>query len=131
MRRRAGLCAIGALAICALAPATAFAHGLVSRSDLPIPQWLFAWAAVLVLVLSFVGLAVLWPKPKLEDRSARRLFGVPAWVGARLCSSRGRRLRARRLQRPCGQPDVDGEPGTDVRVRALLGRAGAAQRVAG
>jgi len=42
------------------------AHGLVARSDLPIPQWLFGWAAALVLVVSFVGLAVLWPEPKLE-----------------------------------------------------------------
>lgn len=46
------------------------AHGLVQRADLPIPEWLFAWAAAIVLVASFAGLAVLWPKPKLQQ---------PAW----------------------------------------------------
>ena len=42
------------------------AHGLVGRTDLPIPAWLFGWAAAVVLVVSFVALAVLWPKPRLE-----------------------------------------------------------------
>jgi len=36
------------------------AHGLVGRTDLPIPKWLFGWAAAVVLVLSFAALAVLW-----------------------------------------------------------------------
>ena len=27
-----------------------FAHGLVQRNQLPIPEWLFAWAAALVLI---------------------------------------------------------------------------------
>jgi hypothetical protein len=49
------------------------AHGLVSRSDLPIPEWLFAWAAAMVLVVSFVALAVLWPRPKLQDSGWRAL----------------------------------------------------------
>lgn len=40
-------------------PASASAHGLASRSDLPIPQWPFGWAAALVLVVAFVGLAML------------------------------------------------------------------------
>ena len=33
-----------------LAPGGASAHGLVQREQLPIPQWLFAWAAAAVLV---------------------------------------------------------------------------------
>lgn len=41
------------------------AHGIVGRSDLPIPEWLFGWAAAVVLVVSFVALAVLWPEPRL------------------------------------------------------------------
>ena len=54
------------------------AHGLVGRSDLPIPEWLFGWAAAIVLIVSFVALAVLWPEPKLEgDRGWRRLFALP------------------------------------------------------
>jgi len=49
-----------------LAPAAAQAHGLTVRADLPLPAWLFAWAAAVVLVLSFVALAVLWRQPLLE-----------------------------------------------------------------
>lgn len=49
------------------------AHGLVGRSDLPIPEWLFGWAAAVVLIVSFVALAVLWPEPKLEKDGFRTL----------------------------------------------------------
>ncbi len=51
------------------------AHGLVARSDLPIPEWLFGWAAAMVLVVSFVALAVLWPEPKLQTEHWRPLPG--------------------------------------------------------
>jgi hypothetical protein len=60
------------------------AHGIVSRADLPIPEWLFAWAAAMVLVVSFIGLAVLWPEPKLRDPGWRAL---PRGLG-RVLSSR-------------------------------------------
>lgn len=80
MIQRAGACLVGALVVGALAPTSALAHGLASRSDLPIPQWLFGWAASLVLVVSFAGLAVLWRRPALEDTPSRRLLSVPAWV---------------------------------------------------
>jgi len=56
----------------ALAP-EADAHGISQRSDLPIPEWLFAWAAAVVLVISFVALASLWPTPRLEGDDWRRL----------------------------------------------------------
>ncbi|MDX6656546.1 MAG: hypothetical protein QOH62_1339, partial [Solirubrobacteraceae bacterium] len=77
MRRR--LTAAGAWAlVAALAlPASAAAHGLVGKQDLPIPRWLFAWGAAIVLVVSFVGLAVLWPKPRLEQPRQRRVLRVP------------------------------------------------------
>jgi hypothetical protein len=52
------------------------AHGIVGRSDLPIPEWLFGWAAAVVLVVSFVALAVLWPEPKLSRASFRPLPGL-------------------------------------------------------
>ena len=59
--------AVLATVACGLAlPQGAAAHGLVGRADLPVPQWLFAYAATLVLVISFVALAVLWPSPKLQ-----------------------------------------------------------------
>jgi hypothetical protein len=51
------------------------AHGLVARSDLPIPEWLFGWAAAMVLVVSFVALAVLWPDPRLQEDGWRPLPG--------------------------------------------------------
>ena len=51
------------------------AHGIVGRADLPIPEWLFGWAAAMVLVISFVALAVLWPRPRLQDEEFRPLPG--------------------------------------------------------
>jgi hypothetical protein len=56
------------------------AHGLVGRTDLPIPKWLFGWAAAVVLVLSFAALALLWPKPVLQEERGRRLFRMPRFV---------------------------------------------------
>ena len=60
--------AVGALA----APAPAAAHGLVGRADLPIPEWLFGWAAAVVLIVSFAALALLWQEPRLEGRDSFR-----------------------------------------------------------
>jgi hypothetical protein len=65
-------------------PVAAQAHGLVQRANLPIPEWLFGWAAAVVLVASFAALAVLWPKPRLEDDTAWR--ALPAGIGKALGS---------------------------------------------
>ncbi|WP_028064818.1 hypothetical protein [Solirubrobacter soli] len=62
-----------AAAVALLVPGVAEAHGLVQRQQLPIPQWLFAWAAAAVLVISFFALAVLWPQPRLEQDSWKPL----------------------------------------------------------
>ena len=65
-------------------PAAAGAHGLVQRASLPIPEWLFAWAAALVLVISFVALSVLWPRPRLEQPKWRPLpWGLGRILGGR------------------------------------------------
>ena len=66
--------ALGVLAF----PVGALAHGLVGRADLPVPEWLFAWAAAAVLVITFVALAILWHEPKLQGPvGVKRLFRWP------------------------------------------------------
>jgi len=59
------------------------AHGIVGRTDLPIPEELFVFMAVVVLLVSFVALAVLWPTPRLQDGGFRPL---PRTVSAILSS---------------------------------------------
>lgn len=78
-RRLAALTGAALLGGLLVAP-EASAHGIVGVQDLPIPRWLFGWAATIVLVVSFVALAVLWPKPKLQDARERRLLGVPRFL---------------------------------------------------
>src|SRR3954451_23975357 len=58
-------------------PDAASAHGIGGASDLPIPGWLFAWGATAVLIVSFVALGVLWPKPRLESMGLRPAFVLP------------------------------------------------------
>ena len=59
-------------------PASAQAHGIVGKADLPIPVWLFSWTAAIVLVISFVALSTMWTRPQLQEPHERRLFGLPA-----------------------------------------------------
>jgi hypothetical protein len=82
-RRRAPLVAVAAAPLVAF-PAVADAHGLAQRSNLPIPEWLFGWAATIVLVASFAALAALWPTPRLERPSWRPL---PGGLGSALGST--------------------------------------------
>jgi len=64
--------------IAALAfPEIASAHALVGRRDLPVPAWLFAWGASLVLIASFGLLSVAWTRARLQEEEWRPL---PAWV---------------------------------------------------
>ena len=79
--RAAAWAAGAALAAPLLAPSSAYAHALVGRKDLPIPEWLFAWGASVVLIVSFAALAVLWRSPRLEDEGWRPL---PGWVSRAL-----------------------------------------------
>jgi hypothetical protein len=82
--RRLALQAAGALLIAAVAlPAVAQAHGLIQRANLPLPEWLFGYAAAAVLIVSFVALAILWPEPRLERDRWRPL---PGHVGRALGS---------------------------------------------
>lgn len=81
------LCA-GLSAAAAAWPQAASAHGLVGRAYLPVPTWLFAWAAGAVLVLSFVALSRMWSSPRLERAQRRRLFSVPRMIEP-LCGAIG------------------------------------------
>ncbi len=70
----------GGLGLIALAlPATALAHGIVGRADLPIPGWLFAWTAALVMVISFVALFRLWGEPR-GPSPLRPVLRVPRFL---------------------------------------------------
>ncbi|HWB69880.1 MAG TPA: fenitrothion hydrolase [Solirubrobacterales bacterium] len=64
------------------------AHALPVRQDLPIPAWLFAWAASIVLIVSFFALSAGWRRPRLEEQRwrpfsaalSRLVLGMPAQV---------------------------------------------------
>jgi hypothetical protein len=87
VRRALTGAALASAALAAL-PQAAAAHGLVGRQDLPIPRWLFAWAAAVVLVVSFVGLATLWPQPRLQRLQERVVARVPPLLDP-LCGALG------------------------------------------
>ena len=71
-----------------------FAHALAARQDLPIPAWLFAWGASLVLIVSFFALSAAWRTPRFEQERwrplsagfSRALLGIPAQI---LCGAIG------------------------------------------
>jgi len=52
-----------------------FAHALIARQDLPIPAWLFAWGASIVLIVSFYALSIGWREPRFEKDTWRPLGG--------------------------------------------------------
>jgi hypothetical protein len=76
--RRSSPLLLGGLVIAALLfPAQALAHGIVGKADLPIPVWLFSWAAAIVLVVSFVALSTLWMRPQLQEEHRSRAMRLP------------------------------------------------------
>lgn len=50
----------------ALFPQLASAHALIGRQDLPLPQWLFIYGSLVILIVSFVGLLLGWREPRIE-----------------------------------------------------------------
>lgn len=70
------------------------AHALVARKDLPIPAWLFAWGASIVLIISFFALSAAWRKPRFEEDHwrplgaglSRALLGIPVQIACGLVS---------------------------------------------
>ena len=57
---------------------TVLAHGVGGRADLPLPTWLFAYSAAFALLISFVALRILWPRPRLAAAAEGR--PAPAWA---------------------------------------------------
>jgi len=70
------------------------AHALSAGQDIPIPAWLFAWGASIVLVVSFFALSAGWRRARYEGDSwrpvapgfARALTGLPVRA---LCGAAG------------------------------------------
>lgn len=48
------------------------AHGLGSRSDLPVPLWLAVYSGLAAVLISFFALGALWTKPRLRGEQAGR-----------------------------------------------------------
>ncbi len=84
MRPRVALAGAAATTVAlAVTPSLASAHGLVGKQDLPIPRWLFVWGASAVLVISFIALATLWPRPVMQEpEQGRRVLRLPGWLEA-------------------------------------------------
>ena len=79
---RAGAATASALFGAALLlPSSAAAHGLAAKADLPIPVWLFIWAAAIVLIVSFVILSVAWRRPLMQEEHTRP---APGWLSKAL-----------------------------------------------
>lgn len=66
------LVVFGLIVAAVLTPTVAIAHGVQGRADTPIPLEAFFLVAAAVLVVSFVGLAFGWSKPKLANYRWRR-----------------------------------------------------------
>ena len=66
------------VALAAAFPDVASAHGISGKASLPVPAYLFAWAAAFVLVVSFVALSALWSSPRLQEPRVGRLRRMPA-----------------------------------------------------
>ena len=49
----------------------------MGRSDLPLPEWLFAWGAALVLIVSFAILSFAWRQTRLQEEDWRP---GPGWL---------------------------------------------------
>ncbi len=69
-------------------PATELAHGVGSRGELPLPLWMFSWAASIALVLSFVALGFLWTKPRLARMASGDAIELGRVAGVLILAAR-------------------------------------------
>jgi hypothetical protein len=51
-------------------------HVVVARDDLPIPEWLFAWGAAAVLIVTFYVLSAAWHESRFEEAQWHPIRGV-------------------------------------------------------
>lgn len=85
MRKLIQLIVVGATAAAAvlLMSRPVLAHGIGGRVDLPVPLELLIVGAGLVVVVSFVLLALLWPEPRFQEGPLCRPtggVGFPGWL---------------------------------------------------
>ncbi len=80
--RRLALLTAALLVSSTVWPLAADAHGISGRASLPVPAWLFAWVAAIVLVVSFVLLSTIWSRPRLQELRERQVCAWPAPVVA-------------------------------------------------
>ncbi len=52
----------------------------MGRAGLPIPGWLFSWAAAIVLIVSFVALSAMWRVPRLQHEQLLGCVAIPRTV---------------------------------------------------
>ena len=112
-------------------PQAASAHGISGLTSLPVPAWLFAWAAAVVLVVSFVLLTAMWSRPRLQNDPGRRLCSWPRSLQHPLRRRWGFAVCARDLCRLRRRAGLHLEPRSDVHLRDLLGRRAASSGVFG
>lgn len=63
-------------------PVELVGHGIGGRLDLPIPISYFAAGAAVIIIVTFAGLAVLWPRPRLQDGPRAEPMRLRPPVGA-------------------------------------------------
>jgi hypothetical protein len=78
-KRGAVIASIGVIAVVVVWPARAMAHGIGGRSDLPVPLSYFLAGSATVLIVTFASLAVLWPRPRLQQEPVLRPIRIPGW----------------------------------------------------
>lgn len=80
--RRPSLLVLLAVVLVAISPTVAQAHGVEVPPQLPAPQWMFGWGAVVALVTSFVALGAAWTRPLFLAAARRRELPVPRPLAA-------------------------------------------------
>ena len=70
-------------------PSVAMAHGIGGRLDLPVPLSYFIVGAGVVLVITFIGLAVLWPEPRLQEGPRHKAARLTVGRGLATCPPPG------------------------------------------